>query len=134
LWAASQGTKIGSDDHHNHGEHGDHQTVSVLNDGSAPSLSVILHPDAVAGWNLELQTKNFSFSPETVNQANVPNSGHAHVYVDGIKLARVYGPWFHIPAQPTGLHTIAVELNANDHSPFAVAGNPVRVELKVTVP
>lgn len=147
LWAASQGVTLNGHDHAtghgtNSGEtaemaghdHSQMQAISMANDGTAPSVTATLHPDAVSGWNLEIQTQNFTFSPETVNQDNTPNQGHAHIYVDGVKLARVYGPWFHISGLTAGEHLIAVELNANNHSPINVDGKPVRVEMKVTAP
>lgn len=147
LWAASQGITLDGHDHATgHGassgamaemaahDHSQMQAVSMANDGTAPSVTASLHPDAVSGWNLEIQTRNFTFNPEAVNQDNVANQGHAHIYVDGVKLARVYGPWFHIGSLTAGEHLIAVELNANNHSPINVDGKPVRVEMKVTAP
>jgi len=87
-----------------------------------------------ARFNLEIQTTNFTFAPETVNQANTPNAGHAHVYANGKKLSRVYGNWFHITGLPAGDHTIMVELNANSHGVIQVDGQPLQVSQTVTVP
>jgi hypothetical protein len=52
------------------------------------------------------------------------------------KVARVYGPWFHIPNIPVGSHTITATLNANNHSQLAVDNIPVAdsVELEVLPP
>ena len=36
------------------------------------------------------------FAPENVNQADVDGQGHAHIYVDGEKVSRVYGERFHL--------------------------------------
>ena len=59
--------------------------------------------------------------------------GHAHVYVDGEKAARIYGPWFHLGALPPGEVTLGVTLNANDHSLLAVSGRPLKAEKTITV-
>ncbi|WP_069301389.1 hypothetical protein [Neptunicoccus sediminis] len=140
LWAASQGITLDGHDHATgHGATGAHdhsamQALSVADDGTAPTLGAVLHPDSVSGFNLELTTQNFTFTPDAVNAADTPNTGHAHIYVDGVKRARLYGNWFHLDDLTPGDHVIAVELNANSHSPIHVNGQPVRVELQVNAP
>lgn len=119
--------------HEGHSGH-DHDRLVELPAGSAaPTLDFIIEPDASSGWNLQLVTTNFVYSPDNVNQAHRPGEGHAHVYVNGQKLARLYGPWMHVSALPRGEVTIAVTLNANDHGQLAVAGKPLRTEKTVTV-
>jgi hypothetical protein len=117
-------------------DHGsmDHSPVDLAAGPDAPTLAITLHQDTMSGLNLEIQTTNFTFSPETVNQANIPNAGHAHVYANGKKLSRVYGNWFHITGLPSGEHLIKVELNANSHGVIQVDGQPVQVEQTVTIP
>ena len=85
------------------------------------------------GWNLHIATTNFRFAPERANAPHRPGEGHAHVYVDGRKIARVYGPWFHLDALPPGGATVAVTLTANDHRTLAVAGRPLRAERRIAV-
>lgn len=99
-----------------------------------PSVSIRLHPDAMSGWNLEATTTNFRLAPEHVNTAVLPNEGHMHVYVDGKKISRVYGNWYHLPKElfaSVGTHAVLVTLNANDHSDLSLKG--VRVEAKSEV-
>lgn len=100
---------------------------------AAPTLDIRLVRDAAAGWNLHIVTTNFRFAPERVNAPHRAGEGHAHVYVDGRKIARVYGPWFHLGALPRGRVAVAVTLTANDHSGLAVAGRPLRAERTITV-
>ncbi|MBR9864247.1 MAG: hypothetical protein GYB24_12480 [Rhodobacteraceae bacterium] len=144
LWAASQGITLDGHDHAtDHAmaqgdmaghDHSRMAAISVADDGSAPAITATLHPDAMSGYNLEVRTSNFTFTPEAVNAADTPNTGHAHIYVDGVKLTRLYGNWFHLSGLTSGDHVIAVELNANSHSPIHVDGQPVRTELTVSVP
>ncbi|MCO4824028.1 MAG: hypothetical protein KC451_04165 [Amylibacter sp.] len=141
IWAGSQGVTF---DGHNHVEHSatgttdhasmDHSPFDAPKGPAAPTLAITLHPDTMSGLNLQIQTTNFTFSPESVNQANTPNTGHAHVYVDGKKLSRIYGNWFHITGLASGEHLIKVELNANSHGVITVDGAPVAVEQTVTIP
>ena len=100
--------------------------LSIPAGPDAPWLAATLTPDTVGGWNLRLDLRNFRFAPENVGRANVAGEGHAHVYVGGEKLARLYGPWLHIPVLPEGA-PVEVTLNANDHGALAVAGRPLRV-------
>lgn len=119
---------LGSDGHaHHHG----HLPV----DGpQAPKVALDAQPDAMTGWNLHIRTENFRFAPERVNQAHRAGEGHAHVYVDGKKLARVYGPWLHIESLPPGRHVLRVTLNANTHDDLTVGGAPVEASIVLEQP
>ena len=99
----------------------------------APTLDLQVARDAKSGWNLHIATTNFRFSPERASGANRAGEGHAHVYVDGRKISRIYGPWFHLDGLPPGKAEIAVTLNANDHSGLAVAGRPLRAVKTIAV-
>jgi hypothetical protein len=137
--AAANGITLGD---HDHGEnatmqtmatHGHKQMLDLADDASAPTVRVVLHPDAVSGWNLEIITSNFTFTPENVNQAPVAGEGHAHIYVNGQKLARVYSPWTHITTLPAGDTVVSATLNANDHSPLSVGGEPLTAQTVIQV-
>ena len=56
-------------------------------------VALNVHPDSVSGFNVQIVPMAFTFAPEKVNTTHVPGEGHAHLYVDGVKLRRVYGPW-----------------------------------------
>jgi uncharacterized membrane protein YphA (DoxX/SURF4 family) len=103
---------------------------------AAPTLQLAVHKDPMSGWNVELLTENFTFAPESASRDHVAGQGHAHLLINDKKVARVYGPWFHIPNIPVGSHTITATLNANNHSQLAVDNIPVAdsVELEVLPP
>lgn len=100
----------------------DHDLLQVT--GPAPGLSLTLHPDAPGAVNLEILTTGFRFAPERVNGPAAPGEGHAHVYLDGVKIARVYGPWFQITGLEGG-EEVRVTLNANSHQMLADGGAPI---------
>lgn len=141
LLAAANGVTLDGHDHdHNMAETsmGDHAhkhgQAQVIPEGeNAPTVDVVLHKDAMAGWNLEIITTNFTFSPETVNQPNELGKGHAHVYANGEKLARIYAPWMHIGSLPAGETTVSASLNANDHSPISVGDKLLSAETVIQV-
>lgn len=104
----------------------------------APEVQLTLRPDSEDGWNLQLAVKNYRFTPDSTGGAALPGAGHAHLELDGRKLARLYGPWFHLPAAqvPEGTHTLTVRLYADDHTAWAVSGKPVEgaAQLTATAP
>lgn len=91
----------------------------------APSLALHMVPDPVAGWNLHLMTTNFAFAAERAGGPHVPGEGHAHIYVNGAKVARAYGNWFHLETLPPGTVEIEVTLNSNDHRALMVGDAPL---------
>ncbi|NNE82303.1 MAG: hypothetical protein HKN18_18690 [Silicimonas sp.] len=136
LLAAANGVTL---DGHDHGaDHGnpashDHGTMLELAaDIPVPTLEIQVLKDPVAGWNLHIATTEFTFAPGNAGKANQPGEGHAHVYLNGVKAARVYGDWFHLENLPEGDVDVRVTLNANDHSTLAIDGAPLAASLTVT--
>lgn len=126
----------GHDGHAGHAMDGMHDHTSLLSlpaGPTAPTLETEIAPDPMSGWNLRIETSNFRFSPENASGPHQPGEGHAHVYINGHKLARVYGPWFHLDALPKGETEVTVTLNSNDHRTLAVEDRPLRVTQTVTV-
>lgn len=99
-----------------------------------PAVSVEAIPDEKDGYNIHVTTEHFAFTPEMVNGDVVSNSGHAHIYVNGTKVARLYGPWFNLPssALQSGRNEVMVTLNANDHSEWSRDGMHIMDMLVLT--
>jgi len=110
-----------------------HPAIDVAQWPTIPSASITVHADVKSGYNLEISAQNFRFAPEHASGQALPNEGHAHLMVNGKKLARVYGNWFHIPAEAVhaGENEILLTLNANDHSDLEYNG--VRIQAKQTI-
>ncbi|MEV6579195.1 hypothetical protein AB0M92_13695 [Streptomyces sp. NPDC051582] len=100
----------------------------------APEVRLSARPDSEDGWNLQLTVQNFRFTPDSTGGAALPGAGHAHLELDGRKLARLYSPWFHLPAAqvPEGAHTLTVRLYADDHTAWAVGGKAIEGTLRLT--
>lgn len=118
---------------HEDGEMHSHDALlDVTADGSpAPTLAISLKKDSVSGWNLTIQTTNFTFAPEKAGSEHVAGEGHAHLYVDGVKVARVYGEHFHLDGLTPGEHEVKVTLNANSHE--ALSAGAVPIEATTTI-
>ncbi|MCF6311913.1 MAG: hypothetical protein L3J39_05630 [Verrucomicrobiales bacterium] len=107
--------------------------IEVDDPGQAPALAISIHKDPVAGWNLELTTENFVFAPAKAGYDPVEGEGHAHLYIDGRKVARLYGVWYHIPRLDPGHHKVVVTLNANNHRGLSVNGKEISESAEIEV-
>ena len=114
-------------------DHSQHQVVNTPPDRPIPSLILHLYPDSMDGYNLFLETSNYRFTPENVDDIILANEGHAHLYLNGQKVARLYSPWRHLPRAMfrEDVNRLQVELNANDHSIWGVAGEPIGADVLV---
>jgi hypothetical protein len=99
----------------------------------AISLDIMVMQDPMSGYNLHVTVGNFIFAPKSASLAHVEGEGHAHVYANGAKLGRLYGPWMHLDSLPKGDVVIEVTLNTNDHRPLAVDGTPIAAKATVIV-
>lgn len=110
----------------------DHGLLDVSNDAIIPEIEeVLISKDAMSGWNLLIKTHNFKFSPELVNQDHLPGHGHAHVYINNEKFARVYAPNFHVPELLGDKNIIKVTLNANGHEALTNNSKSIAVEMAI---
>ncbi|QFT58398.1 hypothetical protein FIU94_06120 [Sulfitobacter sp. THAF37] len=143
-FAAGNGITFDGHDHanpHHHAgtDHGGmehaalHETPIEVAAEAAPNLKITVEPDPMAGYNLHVMVENFEFSPENASRDHQPGQGHAHVYANGVKLGRIYGPWVHLDDLPEGEVEIAVTLNSNDHHPLMVDGDRVSARTVVEV-
>lgn len=111
-----------------------HAGVTEISDTAAvPMLDLELLPDELTGWNLHVEAQNFRFAPRQFGQPYQPGEGHAHLYINGKKRARIYSPWFHLESLPVGRHILRVTLNANNHDMLTHQGNVIADTVQVTV-
>jgi hypothetical protein len=96
-----------------------------------PIINLKLIKDSMDGYNLFIKLNNFTLAPEQVGKNNKSNTGHLHLYVNDIKIARVYSRWIHIPERYFNLkeNLIRVTLNANMHGGFTIDGKLIEAIL-----
>ena len=102
-------------------------------DEPQPALSASLVEEPSGGWILSLDVSNFTFDESAADGPHTAGVGHGHLYVDGVKVGRVYGTRHPLDLTP-GPHTIRITLNTNDHRAYHVDGAIVAVELDVEIP
>jgi len=100
----------------------------------APTVEITATRDPMDGWNIKLDTTGFAFTPEAAGAAHAPGTGHAHLYVDGIKRARLYGPHAHLPDLPPGTYEVTVSLSGNDHAYYVVDGTRISASTQIEQP
>ena len=102
-----------------------HQKLEISANQAPPTIDLVVHPDQVQGWNLELKVTNFEFTPTQVNATSTAAEGHAHLYINGKKATRLYGNWHYLADLPPGANTLEVTLNSNGHESLVYRGQPI---------
>ncbi|MGY3683710.1 hypothetical protein [Streptomyces sp. TE33382] len=107
-----------------------HRLRQVDADG-APEAELSVRPDSEDGWNVRVSVRNFRFTPDSVGGAALPGRGHVRLFLDGRPLARLYGPWYHLPGALAGStaggpRSLTARLYADDHTAWAVAAEPIQ--------
>ena len=110
-----------------------HPGVIEVASATAPGLQLEVTKDPVSGWRVYAPTTNFVLAPERASTPHIDGEGHMHLSIDGQKVTRLYGPWWHIAELTEGDHEVTVSLNANDHSAYVMDGMPIFASVTLTV-
>lgn len=93
-----------------------------------PQIDLDLTKDPKSGHNLRISAPGFTFTPEAVNGEAVPGQGHGHLYINNIRVSRVYSDWIHLTTVPDGEVVVRLTLNADDHRLWRAGDRPIFVE------
>lgn len=85
------------------------------------------------GIVVDLDVSNFTFDPDNPDPVHVPGHGHGHLYLNGLKLQRVYSTHTEIGALPPGSYTLTVSLNTNTHQAYEDENGPVAANATITI-
>ena len=107
------------------------EPIAIPKNGLEPSIRAELHIDPVSGFNLHLITSNFTFAPESAGLKHKDGMGHAHLYIDEHKIARLYNSWFHIDTIPEDAKQMRITLYSNDHRPFMADNNIISAVIEL---
>ncbi|KAB1150511.1 hypothetical protein F7R91_00475 [Streptomyces luteolifulvus] len=105
-----------------------------VDEQDAPEVGIEVEPDARAGWDVRLTVRNFRFSPAGTKAKAVAGRGVALLFVDGRPVAGLRTPEYHLSAGfvPHGTHHVTARLYADDHTVWAVDGEPVESTADIT--
>lgn len=97
---------------------------------AAPQVSLSITPDG-EGWAVRVETTDFTFNEDMADGPHVPGVGHAHLYLDGIKLGRLYHRDARIGALLPGRYVVRVTLNTNDHRVYVLGDRPISATAEI---
>jgi copper(I)-binding protein len=100
-------------------------------DEPVPAITLTAQPEGEGRWRIAVDIGDFDLDKSAVDSAHVPNQGHAHYYIDNVKIGRLFAPEFVTDPLPPGPHQIAVTLNTNDHRAYAKDGRPITATITV---
>lgn len=83
---------------------------------------------------LSLDTTDFTFDEAGADGPHVPGHGHAHLYINTIKIGRVYGPIYVTEPLESGRHVLSVTLNTNDHRSYGRDDATVSATAVIEIP
>jgi hypothetical protein len=113
-------------------------SVHEITQEGAPKATLDIQKDPTGGFNVHVVTSTFVWRPEMASMQHVPGEGHAHVYLDGRKIMRIYNEWFHLNTYQfstrSGEQLLSIEFVGNDHAPYTIQGLPIGAEQIVDVP
>lgn len=114
-------------------DHSQHPGLEMPAGYPLPAMTVRIRADWMDGYNLFLDTANFRFTPQNAGLEPIPNQGHAHLYVNGEKLARLYAPWHHLRSAVLreGVNRIELEFSANGHAAWTAGGEPLGADMLI---
>lgn len=95
-----------------------HEKQNVV--GVPPQVKLEVYEVGENEFVAEVITTNFILAPLSVSSEAKQGEGHAHIYVDGLKLNRVLDRFYNLGKLEVGEHEISVRLSSNDHKELAV--------------
>lgn len=93
-----------------------------------PKLDLELLKDAKSGYNLHIMYDGFELeSPEFLDSPKGKVEGHAHLFINGKKVRRIYGAYLHLDSSlfQIGVNSISVTLNSHEHDTWSIDGQPI---------
>lgn len=113
--------------------HNHDMPMDLSDNDRTPEVFLSVTPDPLGGYNVRVQTFNFTFAPQNTGLAHRDGEGHAHLYVNGEKVTRIYGEWFYLDELPLGENTLTVSLNSNTHAPLYANGSPISATVTLAI-
>lgn len=110
--------------HHKGASNAEHPVPQV-------SLSLTRKQDE-SGWQIDVSTEDFIFFIPQSPAPHSPGQGHAHIYLNGLKLQRLYGNSASFGNLPPGTYTVNVTLNTNMHNVYRANGKAISAKAIIT--
>ena len=102
-----------------------------------PKASVSLNATSeisAEGFQIALTLRNFDLVSVPEGTEHVSGEGHAHLYLNGLKLGRLYETSYALGGLVPGDYEFRVVLNSHDHRPYLSGGTLVEDRLRFSIP
>ena len=124
---------------HGHGESSSHdhamaEDYDTIESEVPISIDIAAEVDDDGNVSVEVITEGWLWTPENVDGEHVPGEGHAHIYVDDVKIDRMYGPSYELEGLEPGERHVRISLNSNSHEELTYNGEHVEAVVSVTIP
>ncbi len=99
-----------------------------------PLINLEIMKDKVDGYNLYIDLENFTLNPSQIGNENQSNMGYLQLFINDIKITRVYSKWVHVPQRFFNLkeNFIKITFNSNNFDEFTIDGKPLEYLQKIT--
>ena len=98
-----------------------------------PSLYLSVQPYDSYGWVVIYNANNFTFNAENASSQHIQGEGHGHLYVNDVKIARLYGEPYYLRDLNMGANTIRITLNTNNHLSYVSNGAAIEKNVEIVV-
>ena len=71
-----------------------------------PDVRMEINDDPMGGYNIRVTTTNFKFTRKTSIRQTVCMKDMHGLHINGEKVARIYGEYYHLAAMPPNLRNI----------------------------
>ncbi len=108
--------------------------LKLPSDAPEPTLTLAARQHANGGWQLEIAATGFRFTAICLPTAAAAPVGHAHVFMDGAKVASAFVPVVDLGQLTPGRHAYRVVLRGQDHRVLVGRDGVIEAELTIAVP
>ena len=98
-----------------------------------PSINLTVIKDKIDGYNIFIDLKNFNLNPSEIGGENISNSGYLQLFINDIRITRIYSDWVHVPQRFFNLkeNFIKITIHSYLHDQFTIKGEPIEHIVKV---
>ena len=93
----------------------------------------ILHKLFLLNKSVDENLKNFNLNPSGIGGENISNSGYLQLFINDIRITRIYSDWVHVPQRFFNLkeNFIKITIHSYLHDQFTIKGKPIEHIVKV---
>jgi len=105
--------------------HKKHATETIPSNLTTPTIDLSIFYDEMDGFNLVISTEHYRFlPPQRASKEDITIlEGHAHIFINDVKILRTYGKDIHLPEHlfRKGFNKLMVSLNTHQHATWTSA-------------